>query len=77
MRSAGAIRCLCLRSPDAGLRDVGRGFVQSPWVQKVHRPLSRLWLINGDGKSDQMIGNFFPEAELFDGFSVKTDIGFD
>ena len=41
--------------------DAGQyGFAQSPWVQKEYiNPLSRLWLINGDGKSDQMIGNFF------------------
>jgi len=59
--------------------DAGQyGFAQSPWVQKEYiNPLSRLWLINGDGKSDQMIGNFFLEAELLDGLSFKTDFGFD
>ena len=75
----GTIRCLCLRSPDPVYDDAGQyGFAQSPWVQKEYiNPLSRLWLINGDGKSDQMIGNFFLEAELLDGLSFKTDFGFD
>ncbi len=36
-----------------------------------------LWLINGDSKSDQMIGNFFLEAEVLDGLRLKTDFGFD
>lgn len=54
------------------------GFAQSPWVQKEYiNPLSRLWLINGDGKSDQMLGNIYLEAELLDGLRLKTDVGFD
>jgi len=59
--------------------DAGQyGFAQSPWVQKEYiNPISRLWLINGDSKSDQMIGNFFLEAEVLDGLRLKTDFGFD
>ena len=54
------------------------GFAQSPWVQKEYiNPLSRLWLINGDGKSDQILGNIFLEAELMDGLTLKTDFGYD
>ena len=54
------------------------GFAQSPWVQKEYiNPLSRLWLMNGDGKSDQILGNLFLEAQLFKDIKVKTDFGFD
>jgi TonB-linked SusC/RagA family outer membrane protein len=54
------------------------GFAQSPWVQKEYiNPLSRLWLMNGDGKSDQILGNVYLEAELIDGLRLKTDLGFD
>jgi TonB-linked SusC/RagA family outer membrane protein len=54
------------------------GFAQSPWVQKEYiNPLSRLWLMSGDGKSDQILGNIYLEAEVIEGLRVKTDIGFD
>ena len=54
------------------------GFAQSPWVQKEYiNPLSRLWLMNGDGKSDQILGNVYLEAELIEGLRLKTDLGFD
>ncbi len=54
------------------------GFAQSPWVQKEYiNPLSRLWLMNGDGKSDQILGNIYLEAELIEGLRLKTDVGFD
>ncbi len=54
------------------------GFAQSPWVQKEYiNPMSRLWLMNGDGKSDQILGNVYLEAELLEGLRLKTDLGFD
>ncbi len=54
------------------------GFAQSPWVQKEYiNPLSRLWLMSGDGKSDQILGNIYLEAEVIEGLRLKTDIGFD
>lgn len=54
------------------------GFAQSPWVQKEYiNPLSRLYLAYGDNKSDQIIGNFYLEAEPIEGLRVKSDVGFD
>ena len=53
------------------------GFAQSPWVQKEYiNPMSRLWLMNGYGKSDQILGNVYLEAELLEGLRLKTDLGF-
>ena len=54
------------------------GFAQSPWVQKEYiNPLSRLFLVNGDGKSDQILGNVYLETTPIEGLRLKTDLGFD
>jgi len=54
------------------------GFSQSQWVQKEFiNPLSRLFLINGDGKSDQILGNAYLQIEPIEGLKLKSDIGID
>lgn len=54
------------------------GFAQSPWVQKEYiNPMSRLHLINGDGKSDQILGNIYLQLEPIKGLTLKTDLGVD
>ncbi len=54
------------------------GFAQSPWVQKEYiNPMSRLYLINGDGKSDQILGNIYIQLEPYKGLTLKTDLGID
>lgn len=54
------------------------GFAQSPWVQKEYiNPSSRLFLINGDGKSDQILGNLYLEFKPIEGLKFKTDLGVD
>lgn len=54
------------------------GFGQSQWVQKEYiNPLSRLYLINGDGKSDQILGNVYLQVEPIEGLKLKTDLGID
>jgi len=54
------------------------GFAQSQWVQKEYvNPLSRLYLINRDGKFDQVIGNIYLQVEPIEGLTVKTDLGVD
>ena len=54
------------------------GFAQSPWVQKEYiNPLSRLFLINGDGKSDQILGNINLAIKPIEGLTLKTDLGID
>lgn len=52
------------------------GFAQSEWVQKEYiNPLSRLFLINGDGKADEVQGNVYLEVEPIEGLKLKTDYG--
>jgi len=54
------------------------GYAQSPWVQKEYiNPISRLHLINGDGKSDQVLGNLYLQIEPIEGLTLKTDVGVD
>lgn len=52
------------------------GFEQSQWVKKEYvNPLSRLFLNNGSGKTDQLQGNVFLEIEPIKGLKFKTDAG--
>lgn len=54
------------------------GFEQSKWVQKEYiNPLSRLFLQNASGHSDQIVGNIFFEFEPIEGLSFKSDLGAD
>ncbi|MDC0580221.1 TonB-dependent receptor [Bacteroidia bacterium] len=58
--------------------DAQFGFAQSPWVQKEYiNPMSRLFLINGDGKSDQILGNIYLEINPLPGLTMKSDLGID
>jgi len=54
------------------------GFAQSEWVQKEYiNPLSRLFLLNGEGKSDQVLGNIYLQVEPTENWTLKTDLGVD
>ena len=54
------------------------GFEQSQWVQKEYiNPLSRLFLADNTGHSDQIVGNVYAELKPFKGFTFHTDFGLD
>ncbi len=54
------------------------GFEQSQWVQKEYvNPLSRLFLANNEGHSDQIVGNVYAEITPFEGLKIHSDIGID
>ena len=52
------------------------GFEQSEWVQKEYiNPLSRLFIQNDRGHTDQLQGNVFLEVKPIKGLRLRTDIG--
>ncbi len=54
------------------------GFEQSQWVQKEYiNPLSRLFLSNGSGHGDAVLGNVYVEVEPIEGLTVRSDLGVD
>ncbi len=54
------------------------GFEQSKWVQKEYiNPLSRLFLSNSSGHSNQFVGNVFLEIKPFKNIKFKSDLGTD
>ena len=54
------------------------GFAQSPWVQKEYiNPLSRLFLSDNTGHSDQVLGNLYVDIEPIEGFRFHSDFGID
>ena len=54
------------------------GFEQSQWVQKEYiNPLSRLFLADNDGHSDQIVGNVYAEIQFTDGLRFHSDVGID
>ena len=54
------------------------GFEQSQWVQKEHiNPLSRLFITNENGHTDQVLGNLYLEIKPFKGLTFKSDVGID
>lgn len=54
------------------------GFAQSEWVQKEYiNPLSRLFIQDNDGHSDQIQGNVFLEFEPLEGLVFHSDFGAD
>lgn len=54
------------------------GFAQSQWVQKEYiNPLSRIFLANNDGHSDQVIGNVFLEFSPIKKLRFHSDFGID
>ncbi|MCB0661529.1 MAG: TonB-dependent receptor [Saprospiraceae bacterium] len=54
------------------------GFAQSDWVKKEYvNPLSRLFIINGGGHSDQVLGNMYFELRPIDGLRFRSDVGVD
>lgn len=54
------------------------GFDQSEWVKKEYiNPLSRLFIQNGSGHSDQFLGNVFLEIKPIESLRFRTDVGVD
>jgi len=54
------------------------GFEQSDWVQKEYvNPLSRLFLANNSGHSDQIVGNIYAEIKPMEGLTFRSDFGMD
>ena len=54
------------------------GFAQSQWVQKEYiNPLSRLFITNGNGHSDQILGNVYLEVKPFKNLRFRSDVGID
>ncbi len=54
------------------------GFAQSPWVQKEFiNPLSRLFIANNNGHSDQILGNVFAEFKPIRQLTFHSDFGVD
>lgn len=54
------------------------GFEQSQWVQKEYiNPLSRLFLADNNGHSDQIIGNAYLEIKPIEGLRIHSDFGID
>ncbi len=52
------------------------GFAQSRWVQKEHyNPLSRLFVTNGQGHGDQILGNIFLDFEPINKLRFHSDVG--
>lgn len=54
------------------------GFAQSPWVKKEYvNPLSRLFISNSEGHSDQFQGNVYLEISPFKNITIRSDVGID
>lgn len=54
------------------------GFGQSQWVKKEYvNPLSRLFITNNDGHSDQVLGNVYLDVKLLPGLRFRSDAGID
>lgn len=54
------------------------GFAQSDWVRKEYvNPLSRLFITNGSGHSDQVLGNMYLEVRPLEGLRFRSDVGVD
>lgn len=54
------------------------GFEQSNWVQKEYiNPLSRLFLSDNIGHSDQIVGNVYAELKPIKGLTIHSDFGLD
>ena len=54
------------------------GFAQSDWVKKEYiNPLSRLFLANNEGHSDNILGNVFLEVEPMEDLRFRSDFGVD
>jgi TonB-linked SusC/RagA family outer membrane protein len=54
------------------------GFAQSEWVKKEYiNPLSRLFISNGSGHSDQVLGNIYLELKPIEGLRFRSDVGVD
>lgn len=54
------------------------GFAQSQWVQKEYiNPLSRLFIINNQGHSDQVLGNVYLEFKPWEKLRFRSDFGID
>jgi len=54
------------------------GFAQSKWVQKEYiNPLSRLFISENDGHSDQIIGNIYLDITPIKYLTFRTDLGLD
>jgi TonB-linked SusC/RagA family outer membrane protein len=54
------------------------GFAQSEWVQKEYiNPLSRIFLANNSGHSDQILGNVYLEVKPIEKLRIRTDFGID
>ncbi len=54
------------------------GFEQSAWVQKEYiNPLSRLFLSDNDGHSDQIVGNVYADIKITDEIKFHSDFGMD
>ncbi len=54
------------------------GFGQSRWVQNEFiNPLSRIFIANNDGHSDQIIGNVFLEFKPWEKLRLRGDLGID
>ncbi|MBT8190800.1 MAG: TonB-dependent receptor [Saprospiraceae bacterium] len=54
------------------------GFEQSNWVQKEYvNPLSRLFLADNEGHSDQIVGNIYAEIKPMEGLTFRSDFGMD
>ncbi len=56
--------------------DKDYGFEQSNWVQKEYiNPLSRLFIANSKGHSDQIKGNVFADIKPLEGLTFHSDLG--
>ncbi|MFN0213752.1 MAG: SusC/RagA family TonB-linked outer membrane protein [Saprospiraceae bacterium] len=54
------------------------GFAQSKWVKKEYvNPLSRLFITNGNGHADQILGNVYLDIKPYPGFTFRSDVGID
>lgn len=54
------------------------GFGQSEWVRKEYvNPLSRLFITNNEGFSDQVLGNVYLEIRPIPGLRFRSDAGLD
>jgi len=54
------------------------GFAQSPWVQKEYiNPLSRLFVNEGSGHGDQVLGNVYAEFKPIEQVKFHSDLGMD
>ena len=54
------------------------GFAQSRWVQKEYiNPLSRLFIQNGQGHADQILGNIYLEVKPTENIKFRSDVGMD